>query len=1188
MSTPTWQAATSGYASYAGQVNQFITTHGALLYYAGTAPNLYTNPTSYSTVSTADHVSNYALAQSFQINSVSAINLSYIYLPLVNIGAGCDVLVTIQPSNGSQPVGYTAATAVTGASAIVPAEWITSATPIVPGSSTSTNLVPIPLYPQPSLSPGVTYYVTVTPYANCIPTVNDVAWARNPSSSSPAYRAAITGAWSTTGTTALGVSLYTGNTGNLVATVEDQGALVKAYAYNSANALTGSYEWAYAQANPNALCRDDAMFTTGIGTWGATNATLTSTGVTTTVTQPSTLAVDYTSTIASSPSTTALTSTATIVGNGASTTVTNTGSTTVSGVTVNTALTSSTTANSAVALSGTAATLTVTSTTGFPAAGGFRIYSAYTGGTSYYVTYTSTTSTTFVGCVIVAGQSSGSTYTTVVGNPIILANASANSTGTSQSTITVASTAGFNAAAGSITVRHGGTDYVVSYTSYSAGVFSGCSCATLFTLTTGDAITAGGLNTSSVGIIQTATATTGFPSTGTIAVNSGSTIRYVTYTGLTTNAFTGCSTATSFVYLSGNAITMNYLSSTASNLAVSSVSGFATSGTIQLTHAATPYVVAYTGVNSTTTPQQFTNCTITSTVQATASDAVASNVITSTASTLNLSSTSGFPSSGTATLYHSGTAYGIAFTGNNTGTNQLTGCTPVGLGVSLSNADAATYNVLSTTSPSFINVSSISGFPTTGTVSITHSGTTYTVALSSTGTTYLAVGASSSAVTLTNGDAVTDNYLSATSSVLNVASSSAFASSGTIYVTQSGTVYSVTYTGVATGQFTGCTISSGALSVTNGVTVATETLSTSPSTLTVASTTGFASSGTLLLTHSSAGYYVTYTGATSTAFTGCTIASGNVTVSNGDSVADNYLPTSSPGAPLTVSSVTGFPSSGGTITVTHAATGVAYNVTYTGVNAGTNTFTGCVAASGPIGLSTSDTVAVYNTISSTPSALTVAATTWAPSSGTLTMTVGGVLYTLSYTGFTSGQFTGVTTGTGVGPVSPGVGTLVYLGPLSALSNGNTLTLVATSLTPMFAYIASTIASYVVTQPSPSAYTFSAYVRASSTTRSVMPSISFYDSTSTFISTFTGTVVVESASTWTLISVSVPSASVPSNAAYIRGQLLYSANATNEVHYVSNAMLTQQAYVAPWVAPGSGIASARTLAYNTAGSLATVS
>ena len=61
------------------------------------------------------------------------------------------------------------------------------------------------------------------------------------------------------------------------------------------------------------------------------------------------------------------------------------------------------------------------------------------------------------------------------------------------------------------------------------------------------------------------------------------------------------------------------------------------------------------------------------------------------------------------------------------------------------------------------------------------------------------------------------------------------------------------------------------------------TLSTTPSTLTVASTANFAiPGGQFILTHLSISYTVTYTGVSATTLTGCTIASGSVTVSSGD------------------------------------------------------------------------------------------------------------------------------------------------------------------------------------------------------------------------------------------------------------------------------------------------------------------
>jgi hypothetical protein len=112
--------------------------------------------------------------------------------------------------------------------------------------------------------------------------------------------------------------------------------------------------------------------------------------------------------------------------------------------------------------------------------------------------------------------------------------------------------------------------------------------------------------------------------------------------------------------------------------------------------------------------------------------------------------------------------------------------------------------------------------------------------------------------------------------------------------------------------------SSNGLTPTVATTITGSTINTTPSTVTVGSTTGFPATGTFNVVHGGANYPVTYTAIGSgTTFTGCTLASGTVTTTTGDAVQGC----------LNVASTTGFLASG-VIVFTHAATSYILNYSF--------------------------------------------------------------------------------------------------------------------------------------------------------------------------------------------------------------------------------------------------------------------
>ncbi|MFJ5549432.1 glycosyl hydrolase family 28-related protein [Streptomyces sp. NPDC093225] len=135
-----------------------------------------------------------------------------------------------------------------------------------------------------------------------------------------------------------------------------------------------------------------------------------------------------------------------------------------------------------------------------------------------------------------------------------------------------------------------------------------------------------------------------------------------------------------------------------------------------------------------------------------------------------------------------------------------------------------------------------------------------------------------------------------TQNTINVVSTSGFPPMGTVAVTTSAGVQTVNYTGVTATSFTNCTGGTGVMSADGpggpggAVALAStqiaagsggESLSQA-TTINVASTAGFASSGIVYVTTSNGNQVVTYTGKTGTSFTGCTGGTG--TMSTGGTV----------------------------------------------------------------------------------------------------------------------------------------------------------------------------------------------------------------------------------------------------------------------------------------------------------------
>ncbi|UUY46355.1 glycoside hydrolase family 55 protein [Streptomyces yangpuensis] len=132
--------------------------------------------------------------------------------------------------------------------------------------------------------------------------------------------------------------------------------------------------------------------------------------------------------------------------------------------------------------------------------------------------------------------------------------------------------------------------------------------------------------------------------------------------------------------------------------------------------------------------------------------------------------------------------------------------------------------------------------------------------------------------------------LSLPQETINVVSTSGFPPVGTISVTTSAGVETVYYAGVTATSFTKCTGGTGAMSAGGAVALASTQIAAGSAgqslplatTINVASTAGFASSGIVYVTTSNGNQVVTYTGTTGTSFMGC--AGGTGTMSAGGMV----------------------------------------------------------------------------------------------------------------------------------------------------------------------------------------------------------------------------------------------------------------------------------------------------------------
>ena len=122
-------------------------------------------------------------------------------------------------------------------------------------------------------------------------------------------------------------------------------------------------------------------------------------------------------------------------------------------------------------------------------------------------------------------------------------------------------------------------------------------------------------------------------------------------------------------------------------------------------------------------------------------------------------------------------------------------------------------------------------------------------------------------------------------STINVNTTTGFTTSGIIYVATSAGIQIVRYSGTTATTFTNCTGGTGTMTagVTTTIAAASNAVALPTATINVASTVGFASSGTIYVITTAGPQLVTYTGIGATTFTGC--SGGTGTMSTGGAVA---------------------------------------------------------------------------------------------------------------------------------------------------------------------------------------------------------------------------------------------------------------------------------------------------------------
>lgn len=252
-------------------------------------------------------------------------------------------------------------------------------------------------------------------------------------------------------------------------------------------------------------------------------------------------------------------------------------------------------------------------------------------------------------------------------------------------------------------------------------------------------------------------------------------------------------------------------------------------------------------------------------------------------------------------------------------------------------------------------------------------------------------------------------------STIQVSNTSGFAPAGTIEIANGDPI---SYTGLTSNSFTGCTGGSGNINVGDIVLQVQTVVDAPPSTIVNVDTTGFPVSGTLL----GGPQPINYTGITPTSFTGCTTPPTTFANLTNNTL---FLSVQLPQTVINVASTVGF-STAGSFTIPFSSS----VVNYTGITP--TSFTGCTTSSlatlGP-------DQAVIEVLTLPLSVIDVTSTNGFTPTGALFIPAIGA--TINYTGITPTEFTGCTT-TSTATLTPGlaINQVVTSGLLNLAPFGN--------------------------------------------------------------------------------------------------------------------------------------------------------
>lgn len=233
MPTPTWQAATTGQAAKAGQVNQFLGTHAVQYLYQATQTAAHTTAGTGATPSNGLWV-----AQSFTTGSAQTA-IGRAVLTLAVTGSPAPLAVSLQANVSGAPSGTPLVTT------LCPAEFLTG--------TANPTLLPLP---ATGLTTSTTYWIVAGAVGDAS---NHYSWSKSNQTSGTS-----TSTGGTTWTPQTYGSVFQvydqSATGSLINTYEDSGARWTAFAYDNSGRATVLAEFTQGQT-PTGYAVSERSFT---------------------------------------------------------------------------------------------------------------------------------------------------------------------------------------------------------------------------------------------------------------------------------------------------------------------------------------------------------------------------------------------------------------------------------------------------------------------------------------------------------------------------------------------------------------------------------------------------------------------------------------------------------------------------------------------------------------------------------------------------------------------------------------------------------------------------------------------------------------------------------------------------------------------------------------------------------------